>query len=107
LERALWVIPISIFFSFLNGNSIKKIKIPYFIFGFIGAILMVYYFPQIKPLDQIIVFSAKKTLNVTLFLIASGLSISSIKKVGAKPLLQGVLLWIFISVISLFIILWN
>lgn len=105
LERALWIIPVSILLSFLNKNAVKKIKIPYFILGFIGAILLVYYFPQIKPFGEVMVFIAKKALNVTLFLIASGLSMTAIKKVGVKPLLQGVLLWIFISVGSLLVIL--
>ncbi|MCL1668831.1 putative sulfate exporter family transporter [Elizabethkingia ursingii] len=104
LERALWIIPVSILLSVLNNGSVKKIKIPYFILGFIGAILLVYYFPQIKPFGEVMVFTAKKALNITLFLIASGLSISSIKKVGVKPLVQGVLLWIFISVSSLLVI---
>ncbi|MCT4085816.1 putative sulfate exporter family transporter [Elizabethkingia anophelis] len=104
LERALWIIPVSILLSVLNKGSVKKIKIPYFILGFIGAILLAYYFPQIRPFSEIMVFTAKKALNITLFLIASGLSISSIKKVGVKPLVQGVLLWIFISVGSLLVI---
>ncbi|AQX10845.1 YeiH family protein [Elizabethkingia ursingii] len=104
LERALWIIPVSILLSVLNNGSVKKIKIPYFILGFIGAILLAYYFPQIKPFGEVMVFTAKKALNITLFLIASGLSISSIKKVGVKPLVQGVLLWIFISVGSLLVI---
>ena len=104
LERALWIIPVSILLSVLNKGSVKKIKIPYFILGFIGAILLAYYFPQIRPFGEIMVFTAKKALNITLFLIASGLSISSIKKVGVKPLVQGVLLWIFISVGSLLVI---
>ncbi|MDV3953326.1 putative sulfate exporter family transporter [Elizabethkingia anophelis] len=104
LERALWIIPVSILLSVLNKGSVKKVKIPYFILGFIGAILLAYYFPQIRPFGEIMVFTAKKALNITLFLIASGLSISSIKKVGVKPLLQGVLLWIFISIGSLLVI---
>ncbi|WP_454059020.1 YeiH family protein [Elizabethkingia ursingii] len=104
LERALWIIPVSILLSVLNNGSVKKIKIPYFILGFIGAILLAYYFPQIKPFGEVMVFTAKKALNITLFLIASGLSISLIKKVGVKPLVQGVLLWIFISVGSLLVI---
>lgn len=104
LERALWIIPVSILLSVLNKGSVKKIKIPYFILGFIGAILLAYYFPQIKPFGEITVFTAKKALNITLFLIASGLSMSSIKKVGVKPLVQGVLLWVFISVGSLLVI---
>jgi len=105
LERTLWIIPISILFSAFNKNSAKKIKIPYFIFGFIGAIFLVYYFPYIKPFDEFMVFISKKMLNVTLFLVSSGLSITSIKKVGIKPLLQGALLWIFISIGSLLVIL--
>ncbi|ATL45498.1 putative sulfate exporter family transporter [Elizabethkingia sp. HX WHF] len=104
LERALWIIPVSILLSVLNKGSVKKIKIPYFILGFIGAILLAYYFPQINPFGEIMVFTAKKALNITLFLIASGLSMSSIKKVGVKPLVQGVLLWVFISVGSLLVI---
>jgi len=105
LERALWIIPISILLMVFSKGSTKKIKIPYFIFGFIAAILIVYYFPEITPFDQFAVFTAKKMLNLTLFLIASGLNLIAIKKVGIKPLLQGILLWIFISVGSLLVIL--
>ena len=105
LERALWIIPVSILFSVFNKNSVKKITIPYFIFGFVVAMLLVYYFPQIKLFGDFVVIVAKKALNVTLFLIGAGLTISSIKKVGAKPLIQGVLLWLFISVSSLIVIL--
>jgi uncharacterized membrane protein YadS len=41
---------------------------------------------------------------VTLFLIGSGLSLATIKQVGHRPLLQGVLLWIVVSVTSLLLI---
>jgi uncharacterized membrane protein YadS len=46
----------------------------------------------------------KKGLVVTLFLIGSGLSINTIKNVGFRPILQGVLLWIIIGGLSFFVI---
>jgi uncharacterized membrane protein YadS len=43
----------------------------------------------------------KTGLTVTLFLIGAGLSMATLKSVGVRPLLQGVLLWIIIAVASL------
>jgi uncharacterized membrane protein YadS len=48
---------------------------------------------------------AKKGLTITLFLIGAGLSIENLRAVGIKPFLQGVILWVLISVISLVVIL--
>ena len=44
-------------------------------------------------------------LTLTLFLIGAGLSARTLQQVGWRPLLQGVLLWVFISAASLGIIL--
>jgi uncharacterized membrane protein YadS len=43
-------------------------------------------------------------LTLTLFLIGAGLSAKTLRTVGWRPFLQGVLLWLFISVVSLAII---
>jgi hypothetical protein len=40
-------------------------------------------------------------LTVTLFLIGTGLSKATIKQVGARPLLQGVILWAIVAVSTL------
>jgi uncharacterized membrane protein YadS len=48
-----------------------------------------------------IVAIARTGLTVTLFLIGSGLSRTMLRKVGVKPLVLGVILWVVISVISL------
>jgi len=40
-------------------------------------------------------------LTVTLFLIGASLSKETLVKVGIKPLVLGVLLWILISLVSL------
>jgi uncharacterized integral membrane protein (TIGR00698 family) len=107
LERALWIIPISLLFAFINKkNGAGKIKIPYFILLFVLAIVASSYIPAVEAISGNIVFLAKKGLTLTLFLIGSNMSITALKAVGIKPLIQGVLLWVFISVGSLLVILW-
>jgi uncharacterized membrane protein YadS len=59
------------------------------------------YVPAYASTYSLLVMIAKKGLTITLFLIGSGLSISKLKSVGVKPLIQGVSLWIFISLLSL------
>ncbi|HEY3250554.1 MAG TPA: putative sulfate exporter family transporter, partial [Ignavibacteria bacterium] len=51
-----------------------------------------------------IYFLARKGLVITLFLIGAGLSIDKIKSVGLKPIVQGIILWFLISIISLVVI---
>jgi len=43
-------------------------------------------------------------LTVTLFLIGTGMTRASLRQVGIRPLVQGVLLWIIVAVSSLLII---
>lgn len=101
LERALWIIPLSIMTMLFSKTEGKKIRIPFFIGFFIVAMIISTNFPQFKDAYEILVMIAKKGLTVTLFLIGAGLSLQNIKSVGFKPLLQGLGLWIFISVISI------
>jgi len=104
LGRALWIIPLSILTVYLNKKNKNKINIPYFIGLFILAMVVNTMFPQYEPVYTWIVLVAKKALVVTLFLIGSGLSIRIIRSVGAKTFLQGLLLWIVISIVSLAVI---
>ncbi len=105
LERALWIIPLSLLtILFVKGED-KKINIPYFIGLFILAMCISTFLPEFKNQYSIFVAMAKKGLTVTLFLIGAGLSIQTIKSVGIKPMMFGASLWILISVISVSIIL--
>lgn len=101
LERALWIIPLCLVTMFFVKGENKKISIPYFIFFFVAAMIVSTYLPQFGTLYSYIGATAKKGLTVTLFLIGSGLSLSAVKAVGAKPLIQGVLLWLIISTFSI------
>jgi uncharacterized integral membrane protein (TIGR00698 family) len=113
LERALWIIPIALGTAYFQ-KSTGKVKIPYFIFWFIVAIIVSTYLPQYlpdisKPLGGKTIFQhlyglGRRGLVITLFLIGSGLSLKTIKQVGWRPILQGVLLWVIIGGISLAVI---
>jgi uncharacterized integral membrane protein (TIGR00698 family) len=104
LERALWIIPISIISVFIFKSESKKIKIPYFIFLFVLAMLSNTFIPAIHKETSFIVMLSKIGLKITLFLIGSSLSKDLIASVGVKPFVQGVLLWAFISILSLTVI---
>ena len=105
LTRALWIIPLSIATTFFFKQKDSKIKIPWFIFFFVLAMVVNTVFTLPKELTSFIVMLSKKGMTVTLFLIGSGLSLKTIKTVGVKPLMLGVSLWVFIGVISLLTIL--
>jgi uncharacterized integral membrane protein (TIGR00698 family) len=105
LERALWIIPLSLFTSFFVKEKNVKISYPYFILLFIVAICIRTYLPGPTHLYALLVAIAKKGLTITLFLIGAGLSMQNVRAVGIKPFLQGVILWVLISVISLVVIL--
>lgn len=108
LERALWIIPISLITAFFykkSDNKTRKMYIPYFIFFYIVAMLINTFVPSVQAFSPYIVMISKRGLTLTLFLIGAGLSKSALKNIGFKPLLQGILLWFFISVSSLLVIL--
>ncbi|MDE2510949.1 MAG: putative sulfate exporter family transporter, partial [Elusimicrobia bacterium] len=48
--------------------------------------------------------AGKAGLTATLFLIGSGLSRAALRKVGPRPLVQGVVLWALVGTISLALI---
>lgn len=106
LERALWIIPISLITALVFKKNGSKVAIPYFIFLYIIAMLINTYVPKIDVISPSVVWLAKRGLTVTLFLIGAGLTKDTFKKIGAKPLLQGLILWVFILVLSLCVILW-
>jgi len=104
LERALWIIPFSFLSIFLFKSESRKVKIPWFIILFVVAMLINSFIPALHPASSFIVEISKTGLKITLFLIGSGLTKELLKSVGMKPLFQGVMLWLFISVVSLTVI---
>ena len=104
LTRALWIIPVTIATMFILKQKGAKISIPWFIFFFILAMVANTFLTIPETITGSLVWLAKKGLTVTLFLIGAGLSRKVIKQVGVRPMVQGVVLWIFIGLISLGVI---
>ena len=110
LTRALWIIPMAIATSFIFKSKGQRISIPWFIFFFILAMVFNTYVLGTTPVGQAIGAGindfARKMLTVTLFFIGASLSRDVLKSVGIKPLVQGVLLWVVISMATLAYIYW-
>lgn len=105
LSRALWIIPLSLVSILLFKGKNKKVKIPWFIFLFIGAIVLNSYFTLPEILTSSVTTGSKSLLVLTLFLVGAGLSIGNIKSAGWKPMILGISLWAVVSVVALLMIL--
>ncbi|QES87417.1 YeiH family protein [Rhizosphaericola mali] len=97
LARALWIIPVAFGATFLFKNKGGKVKIPWFIGIFILAMIANTYLPFVQMCSHTITLIAKAGLTLTLFLIGCGLNRKMLASVGVRPLIQGIVLWIFIS----------
>lgn len=105
LARALWIVPVSIGTALLFKQQGVKVPVPYFIFGFVAALLLNTFVPVAKPLGPVMVHLAKIGLTATLFFIGAGLSANVVKSVGVRPYVLGTVLWLIISTVSLYTIL--
>ena len=100
LTRALWIIPVSVGTAAWK-HSKAKIQVPWFIFLFVLAAVANSYFVLGASVYPHLANAGKIGLTATLFLIGASLSPAQIKRVGPRPLLQGVLLWIVVGTVSL------
>ena len=106
LTRALWIIPVALITCVLFKTNDKKIKVPWFILWFVIAMLVnTYLLDAVPQVGLTINGIARKCLTLTMFFIGASLSPGVIRQVGVKPLLQGVLLWVLISVVTLAVVL--
>ena len=110
LTRALWIIPLAFVTSFIFKSKGQKVSIPWFIFFFVLAMVVNTYVLGTTStgimIGEGINEFARKTLTITLFFIGASLSRDVLKAVGIKPLIQGVLLWVVISLSTLAYIYW-
>jgi uncharacterized integral membrane protein (TIGR00698 family) len=103
LARALWIVPMSIGAALIK-HARAKIPWPWFIALFCLAAVCNTYLPAGAPTYGALSRAAKIGLTATLYLIGSGISGATVKKVGHRPLLLGVILWLLISTGSLWLI---
>ena len=103
--RALWIIPLAfVTMFFFRDRKGSKVAIPWFILLFVRAMVANTYLNIPEAVSGAVVYVAKKALVVTLFFIGAGLSVGMVKKVGVRPLLLAVLLWVIIGAGSLAVV---
>lgn len=113
LARALWIVPLTFGAALLArrwrakeggvdaAGAKTKVSIPWFIAFFLLAALVRSALPQAEALFDAVAHAARIALVLTLFLIGAGLSRATLRAVGARPLVQGVLLWIVVATLTL------
>ncbi len=126
LTRALWIVALVLVTPFLfrskdslpSRESRRGSLIPRFIIWFVVAILVNTYLLSNAALigdnaasigsgiSSAVNQLAKHIITLSLFFIGAGLTRKTLKAVGIRPLIQGILLWITISCVSLAYILW-
>jgi uncharacterized integral membrane protein (TIGR00698 family) len=103
LARALWIVPLSVGTAMANKSK-ARIQWPWFILFFCLAAVFNTYVRYFQPAYPVLKHLGGIGLTVTLFLIGTGLSMKTLRDVGVRPFLQGILLWIFVAVGSLTLI---
>jgi uncharacterized integral membrane protein (TIGR00698 family) len=110
LARALWIAPVALMLMFLYRrrypDAKAKIALPWFIVLFLLAVTARTYAPLwvVPSFFDAIVNLAKAGMTVTLFLVGASLTLDSIKTTRWRPLIQGAVLWIIVSVVSLVVV---
>lgn len=109
LARALWIVPVAFGIGLLYARrhlfegeaGHAKAKRPWFILGFLAMAALVTFVPALRPAGDWVNAAAKRSLVLTLFLLGCGLSREALKRVGPRPFVQGLLLWVCVGAGSL------
>ena len=104
LARALWIVPLSLITAVILKSK-SRIPRPWFILFFCLAALLNTLFPTFRPVFGGLNHLGKIGLTVTLFLIGTGLNKQTLSRVGFRPLLQGLALWVVVGASTLGLIL--
>ena len=118
LARALWIVPL----TFAVGawakraalpqtttktgtRTAKRASPPWFIAGFLVAAALTTYIPALHAVGLLTSSAAKQLLSATLFLIGAGITRKALARVGVRPLIHGVVLWVVVATLSLLAVL--
>ena len=88
-------------------KSKARIQWPWFILFFCFAALLNTLLPSYSGAFGALNHLGRIGLTVTLFLIGTGLNKQTLAKVGVRPLLQGLVLWVIVGSTTLALILGN
>jgi len=106
LARALWIVPVALVISLVNGRKSldggrAKISVPWFIPAFLLAAGLVAWLPALQPAGKKLADLSKYLMVMTLFVIGSNVSLDKLRETGLKPVIHGVVLWLFLLTVWL------
>ncbi len=112
LARALWIVPVTMGVAAwvarrdratggAPGARAAKTPRPWFIAGFLGAAALFTFLPAFRPIGHALSELSHHTMAATLFLIGASLTRPALRAVGARPMVQGVVLWVSVAGLSL------
>jgi uncharacterized integral membrane protein (TIGR00698 family) len=112
LARALWIVPVTMGVAAWvarrdrsTGVSVDahavKARRPWFIAGFLGAAALFTFLPGFRPIGRELSALSHHAMAATLFLIGASLTRPALRAVGARPMIQGVALWVSVASLSL------
>jgi len=100
LARALWIVPVAMLTAYATKTK-ARVQWPWFILLFCVAAVANTYIVFGAKLFGVFSNLGRVGLTVVLFLIGTGLSRETLRRVGVRPFLQGVMLWAIIATVSL------
>jgi uncharacterized integral membrane protein (TIGR00698 family) len=108
LARALWIVPLVVGLAFRSRTrrgdpdaGAARPPVPWFIGLFVLAAALRTLLPGLEAGFDAAAAGARRLLVLVLFLIGSGLSLAALRAIGWRPLAQGLVLWVVVSVASL------
>jgi uncharacterized integral membrane protein (TIGR00698 family) len=117
LARALWIVPLTLGVAFAQTTSARpgtsrlrklaQVRWPWFILGFVAMAAAFTWIPGLDLLSGPVVTIGQRALVLALFLIGLSLSRKALSRVGIRPLLLGLTLWIVVAAVSLPLAAWR
>lgn len=113
LARALWIVPLVIGISFYlhrrtrssaNNTDRPPHRYPWFILGFLILAALVTWVPVLSAAGHFVEHVARQGLVLCLFLIGVNLTRQTVRSIGIRPFLHGVILWFLTASLSLAVI---
>lgn len=100
IMRTLWLIPLVLIIGAMQHRKGKAV-LPWFVVGFLVAATLRGLFPDLAEFWHLLHTSARRILVVAIYLIGAGLSRELVARIGARPMILAVVLWVFISALTL------
>jgi uncharacterized integral membrane protein (TIGR00698 family) len=104
LARALWIVPLTFGAAAFTRKKDAPRKHPWFILGFLLAAAACTWLPGLQAAGSGLAALARKGMALALLGIGAGISPQGLKRVGPRPLIMGLVLWIIVATGSLLLI---